>query len=281
MPALLVEWRLRGGQVHKTGLPVMVQMAAAKRDRAIVTTTVTAAMVSSVTMIGDSKQITAKQDQPQRTIPGKTGVNGLSALSPVVELAPEPGPATALAQLMVEMNARLPMRPKRKAAMLQLAGPTLEIGHSAPCPVEAPALRPGPSPASNPRMADRLAPSRKQSRKVKTAMCQLAGLTLVIGHNAPCHVEAPAPRPEPSLVSSPKMAESPAPRKTPSRSPSLAMPQPAGQNTLIGLHARDSAAKLEISQGAGAAFNQRLVACHAPMRQQRRRHRTVIPSDYL
>merc|ERR1711974_328037 len=124
-------------------------------------------------------------------------------------------------------------------------------------------------------------PDQNTWGKVKTAMCQLAGLTLVIGHNAPCHAEAPAPRPEPSLVSSPKMAESPAPSKTPSRGPSLAMPQPAGQNTLIGLHARDSADKLEISQGAGAAFNQKLVACHAPMRQQRRRHRTVIPSDYL
>merc|ERR1711974_442442 len=225
-------------------------MAVARKDKAIVTTTVTVAMVSSATMIGDSKQITARQDQPQRTIPGKTGVNGVNALSPVVELAPQPGPATALARLMVEMNARLPQRPKRKAAMLQLAGPTLEIGHSAPCPVEAPALRPGPSPASSQKMAESPAPSRRQLRKVKTAMCQLAGLTLVIGHNAPCHAEAPAPRPEPSLVSSPKMAESPAPSKTPSRSPSYVMPQPAGQNTLIGLHARDSADKLEISQGA-------------------------------
>merc|ERR1711974_497296 len=72
-------------------------------------------------------------------------------------------------------------------------------------------------------------PDQNTVGKVKTAMCQLAGLTLVIGHNAPCHAEAPAPRP----------------------GPSLAMPQPAGQNTLIGLHARDSADKLEISQGAG------------------------------
>jgi len=362
-------------------------MAVARKDKAIVTTTVTVAMVSSATMIGDSKQITARQDQPQRTIPGKTGVNGVNALSPVVELAPQPGPATALARLMVEMNARLPQRPKRKAAMLQLAGPTLETGHSAPCPAEAPAPRPGPSPASNPRMADRHAPSRRQSRKVKTVMCQLAGLTLVIGHNALCHAEAPAPRPEPSPVLSPKMAESPALSRTPSRkvkivmrqlagliseigpsapcpvealaprpepslalslraadlpvrktalkkrvrvamcqlagqtlgsgrnapfpavapapkqdpshalyqnmaaylalnrtasrSPSLVMPQPAGQNTLNGLHARDSADKLEISPGAGAAFNQRQEACHAPMRPQRLRHRTAIPSDYL
>merc|ERR1712110_322593 len=154
-----------------------------------------------------------------------------------------------------------------------------EIGPNAPFPVEVPAHRPGPSLASNPRMEDRLALSKALWRKVKTVMCQHAGQILEIGPNAPCHAEAPAPRPEPSLALSPKMVELLALSRTPSRSPSLVMPRHAGQNTLNGLHARDSVAKLEINQGAGAAFSPRLVACHAPRRPQRHKHRIVTPSD--
>merc|ERR1712110_863723 len=99
-----------------------------------------------------------------------------------------------------------------------------------------------------------------------------------IGPNAPFPVEVPAHRPGPSLASNPRMADRLALSKALWRSPSLVMPRHAGQNTLNGLHARDSVAKLEINQGAGAAFSPRLVACHAPRRPQRHKHRIVTPS---
>jgi len=118
--------------VQKTGLPVMVQMAAARRDKAIVTMTVTVAMVSSATMIGDSTPITAKQDQPRGTIPGDHGASGQNAPSAVAEPAPEPGLAGASDQLMAEMSARPPYKSKRKDVMLRLAGLTLGNGHHAP-----------------------------------------------------------------------------------------------------------------------------------------------------
>merc|ERR1712110_1136661 len=109
-----------------------------------------------------------------------------------------------------------------------------EIGPNAPFPVEVPAHRPGPSLASNPRMEDRLALSKALWRKVRTVMCQHAGQILEIGPNAPCHAEAPAPRPEPSLALSPKMVELLALSRTPSRKVKNVMCQLAGQSLEIG-----------------------------------------------
>merc|ERR1719210_1252028 len=107
--------------------------------------TVTAAMVSSATTIGDSKPITASLDLPPKTIHGKTGVNGLPVPSAVEEPAPGAAAATASDPSTAEGSAPLPLRPRPSHATLPPAGPTLESGASALCLAEAQAPKPGPS----------------------------------------------------------------------------------------------------------------------------------------
>jgi len=140
-------------------------------------------------MTGDSKQITALQDRPRRTSPGKIGVNGLNALLAVEELVQEQGPETASAQLMVEMCAHLHQRPKRNPVMHPPVGPILETGLNAHSPVEALALRQGPSHVLSQRMVDNRALLRKHKKKPRAVTCLLAGLILETGHTVHYPVE--------------------------------------------------------------------------------------------
>jgi len=155
------------------------------------------------------------------------------------------------------------------------AGLTLGSGASALCPAEAPEPKPGPSPASSQRMAARLAHLRTFKRIPNHVMLLPAGLTLGSGASALCLAEAQAPKPGPSPALSQRMAARPVHQRVFKRSLNLVMPQPVGQISLTGQHARVFVVKMGTRQGKGHASSLKMEASHAQRKLLKHRHKSV------
>merc|ERR1719412_2091714 len=102
-----------------------------------------------------------------------------------------------------------------------------------------------------------------------------AGLTLGSGASALCPVEAPEPKPGRSPALSQRMAARPVHQTAFKRILSLVMPQPVGQTSLNGQHAKVSVVKMETRQGKGHASSLKMEASHAQRKQLKHRHKSV------
>jgi len=153
-------------------------------------------------------------------------------------------------------------------------GKTGVNGLPAPSAVEEPAPGAAAATASGPSTAEGSAPLLPRPRPSLVTHLP-AGPTLESGANALCLAEAQAPKPGPSPASSQRMAVRPVHLRTFKRSLSLVMPQPVGQISLTGQHARVFVVKMETRQGKGHASSLKMEASHAQRKQLKHRHKSV------
>jgi len=153
-------------------------------------------------------------------------------------------------------------------------GKTGVNGLPAPSAVVEPAPGAVAATASGPSMAEGSAPLPPRPRPSHVTLLP-AGPTLGSGASALCHAEAQEPKPGPSPALSQRMEARPVHQRTFKRNLSLVMPQPVGQTSLTGQHAKVSVVKMETRPGKGHASSPKMEASHAQRKQLKHRHKSV------